>query len=394
MKRNDVWWRTGGIRSRLLFGSLLGLVLCAGMPAHATVMRGIDTEVPVAAVEESGESEEDQAVNAYLQSCLAGLKQVKGCDALRQEAVPIIKEDVLTLGASADPAQLPVLVDILQSDEADLRVAAADAIGMIGPTPAETPALMIAFNDRIPTVRSAAYMALEQSRDPATKSIVDKGMIALARTGAADDTETFQTVLDHFTRRRDDSQHLKEAFNYIVDPAYLKELEQVASDRGNKALAQEEKVFSPTINLKVVAAEQPSRSQLELAHKWFAFFAGSNGNKVVERAKKRGDFLALDEQEPPALQAAILYYELADDQQKIDETKGKADKLGDTYAKKEDFKRAIAYYQIAENNEKMKELEDLQENRVKKQLKEMQKDESQQKQFKKEQNELEKELGF
>lgn len=391
MNDSDFRWMGGMVRGVLG----VGLLLWAVCPAHATVMRGIDTATPGELKEApGGESGEDQVVNAYLHSCVEGAKPDKGCDKLRQEAVPIIKEDVLTLGASADPAHLRVLAEILQSDEPELRTAAADAIGMIGPTPAETPALAEAFNDQVPTVRTAAYMALEQSRDPATKPIVDRGMLAQARAGSVDDTDTFRTVLDHFTQRRENSQALKEAYNYVVDPNYLKELEKMASDRGEKALAQEEKVFIPTINLKVVAAEQPSRSQLELARKWFAFFEGPNVNKVAERSMKRGDFLARDEQEPAALQAAMLYYELADNQQKIDTIRAKADKLGDAWAKKDEPKKAIAYYQIAENNAKVKELEAMLETRVKKQLKEMQKDETQQKQFKKEQEDLEKELGF
>ncbi len=391
MNDSDFRWMGGMVRGALG----IGLLFWAACPAHATVMRGIDTATPGELKEApAGESREDQVVNAYLQACLGGAKQDKGCEKLRQEAVPIIKEDVLTLGASADPAHLRVLADILQSDEVELRTAAADAIGMIGPTAAETPALTEAFNDRVPVVRTAAYMALEHSRDPATKPIVDRGMIALARIGSADDTETFRTVLDHFKQRRDDSQHLKEEYNYVVDPSYLKELEKKAADNGSQVLAREEKLFSTTITPKIVEAERPSMSALELAKKWFVLFEDAGGKRVGERSVKRGDFLALDEQEPPALEAAIRYYELAENPQKIEKTKEKANKLGDAYAKKDELKKAIAYYQVAENHEKMKETETLLETRVKKQLKEMQKDETQQKQFKKEQEDLEKELGF
>jgi HEAT repeats len=370
-------------------------LLWAAVPAHATEMRGIDTETLDASVEEpAGETDEDRVINGYLQSCLDGAKPDKRCEALRQEAVPMIKEDVLTLGASADPAHLPVIADILLSDEAELRTAAADAIGMIGPTPAETPALTTTLNDRAPEVRRSAHLALEHSRDPAAKPIVDRVMIALARPGSVDDTETFQTVVEHFKQRQDDSKYLKEEYHYIVDPAYLKELEKRASDNGETALTREERVFSSMINAKIVDAEQPSRNELELARRWFAFFGGAKDRKVVERSEKRGDFLALDEREPRALQAAILYYELAENPRKIENTKGKANSLGDAYAKKDDLKKAIAYYEVAENNAKIDELSSLQEARQKKALKEMEKDETQQKQFKKEQDELEKELGF
>lgn len=392
---NDVRRMTGIVRGILLFGPLLGLLLWAVLPAHATQLRGTNAEGFDAGGEEPvGESREDQAVNAYLRSCLGGVKQNKSCETLRLEAVPMIKEDVLTLGSSANPAHLHVLADILQSDEAELRAAAADAIGMIGPTPAETTALTVAFNDRVPDVRRSAYMALEQSRDPAAKSIVDRGMMALVRSGSATDMETFEMALAHFKRRQDESRHLKEQYNYVVDPAYLKELEKKASDNGEHALAREEKVFSATITPKIAAAEKPSMSALELAGQWFSFFEDAKRKQVAERSEKRGDFLALDEQEPQALHAAILYYELAKNPQKIEKTKGKANKLGDAYTKKDEVKKAIAYYEVAENNAKMEELSSLQESRLKKQLKEMEKDETQQKQFKKEQEDLEKELGF
>jgi len=370
-----------------------GLLCWLPTPAHATVMHGIDTVTPDAGADvPAEESDEDRVVTAYIRSCLGAVQQ--GCEQLRREAVPILKEDVLTLGASADPAQLPLLADMLQSNEAELRTAAADAIGMIGPTPVETPALAAALADSSPLVRTAAYMALEQSHDPGARPVVDKQLMARARASALDDAESFKTVRDHFIGRRDDSQHLKEDFNYTVDPAYLKELEQIASGRGDKALAQEEKVFSPTITLKTVQAEQPSMSQLELAQKWFGLFDGRGVNKAAVRATQRGDALSRNEQEPSALEAAIRYYELAGDTATIGGVKAKAETLGDAWAGKNDLKKAIAYYQIAENNGKMKATEDRLEARTQKQLKEMEKDDSQQKQFKKEQDELEKELGF
>jgi len=237
-------------------------------------------------------------------------------------------------------------------------------------------------------------MALEQSRDPASKPIVDRGMIALARTGSLDDTETFQEVVNHFRQRKENSRYLKDEYNYVVDPGVLAELEKKASDNGEQLLAREEKLFSTTITPKIVTAEQPSRKALELARQWYLFFEDTKGKQVVERSEKRGDFLALDEQEPRALEAAILYYELAENPKKIATARGKANRLGGVYTKKDDLKKAIAYYQVAENHEKIEELSTLQSARHEKELKEMQKDETQQKQFKKEQDELEKELGF
>jgi hypothetical protein len=374
---------------------LLAAVLLGWLPspAQATVMRGIDTEMPaVGPAGATGESDEDRAVTAYLKACVTGAGQ--GCDPLRKQAVPILKEDLLTLGANADPAYLPLLADMLDSDEPELRTAAADAIGMIGPTPAETPALAALLDDTAPLVRTAAYMALEQSRDPGARPVVDRSLMARARAVTVDDPESITTIRDHFIGRRDDSRHLKEAYNYTADPAHLKELETIASDRGDRALAQEEKVYNPTINLKTVENEQPSRAQVELAQKWYGLFEGTGPSKAAVRATQRGDALSRNEQEPSALEAAIRYYELAGDDAKIGAVKAKAEKLGDAWAGKDDLKKAVAYYQVAENDDKMKAAEERLESRIRKQTKEMQKDESQQKQFKKEQEELEKELGF
>ena len=59
----------------------------------------------------------------------------------RDGAVRILREDILTMGATADQSLLPTLAKVLSSKEPDLREAAANAMGMIGPTANETNAL-------------------------------------------------------------------------------------------------------------------------------------------------------------------------------------------------------------------------------------------------------------
>jgi len=82
--------------------------------------------------------------------------------ALRESAVRVLTQDIETMGASGAPEYLPILTLILRSHEAELRLAAADSIGMIGPTADEMPALTRLLNDPVPGVVAAARRALAE----------------------------------------------------------------------------------------------------------------------------------------------------------------------------------------------------------------------------------------
>jgi hypothetical protein len=129
---------------------------------------------PVATVGPSAPTPDgkDRALDEYL-AC-RGSKPPRECEGLRSYAVEVLRDDVLLLGSSADPAHLPPLAKLLASDAAELRAAAADAIGMIKPTAAEVPALAVALDDPVPAVRGAALRALEQSNDPAAGRLVKR----------------------------------------------------------------------------------------------------------------------------------------------------------------------------------------------------------------------------
>lgn len=92
----------------------------------------------------------------------------------RAAAVQILKDDIRTMGATADPAHLPMLRKLLRSEVPELRMAAADAIGMIRPTAAETAALVKLFEDPLAPVAEAARRALSSSADPAARAIAAK----------------------------------------------------------------------------------------------------------------------------------------------------------------------------------------------------------------------------
>jgi hypothetical protein len=100
-------------------------------------------------------SPEDETVDKYLETCL-GKPSTSSCEQLTKKAVEILKEDVLTLGATADREYLPLLFQILRSREAELRIAAVHAIGMIGPSDSDADVLAPLTNDPVPDVRRAA----------------------------------------------------------------------------------------------------------------------------------------------------------------------------------------------------------------------------------------------
>ena len=112
------------------------------------------------------QSEKDRAVLRFIQ---AG---TRSDEETRDGAVRILREDILTMGATADQIHLATLVKVLRSKEPDLREAAANAIGMIGPTTTETAALAQLLRDPVAPVAQAARRALEGSRDPAARQVL------------------------------------------------------------------------------------------------------------------------------------------------------------------------------------------------------------------------------
>ncbi len=165
------------------WGVLIGVPLLVGALAagsYVLVKRYVLTPAPVtfnitvtAPAKIDPETEKDQAVHRFLQAGKTTDEQT------HRAAVQILQDDILTMGASADPAHLPTLAKILRSAEPGLRAAAADAIGMIRPTAAETGALAQLLQDPMPPVVAAARRALAASADPAARELA-------ARAGATE----------------------------------------------------------------------------------------------------------------------------------------------------------------------------------------------------------------
>ncbi len=96
-----------------------------------------------------------EIVTQYIHDCRTKPSKEGHCDKLRKDAVEILKEDLHTLGSSANRSYMPVLVDIFKSEEPELRITAADAIGMIGPQDQDIDLLAPLTNDPVPDVRRA-----------------------------------------------------------------------------------------------------------------------------------------------------------------------------------------------------------------------------------------------
>jgi hypothetical protein len=86
----------------------------------------------------------------------------------------MLADDLRDLGTAPNRRYVSSLVTELKAGEPELRAAAADGLGMAGPTEAETPALLTALNDPVPVVRAAAGTALSMSKDAATAAAMER----------------------------------------------------------------------------------------------------------------------------------------------------------------------------------------------------------------------------
>ncbi len=109
-------------------------------------------------------SPKDEAVRKYVDGCQGKPAKEADCEKLRKTAVEILKEDLLTLGSSANHGFLLSILPVFKIEEAELRVAAADAIGMIGPQDSDAELLAPLANDPVPEVRKAVSQMLSHGK--------------------------------------------------------------------------------------------------------------------------------------------------------------------------------------------------------------------------------------
>jgi len=127
----------------------------------------------------------DDIVAKYVKSCLAQPAKEEECGKVRKDAVEIVKEDLYTLGSSANRTYMPTILKIFNNDDVTLRTAAADAIGMIGPQDGDVDALIPLTNDPVPDVRQAVRQMVAHGKGPAL-ALLGQRMIPV-RSGSTPD---------------------------------------------------------------------------------------------------------------------------------------------------------------------------------------------------------------
>lgn len=179
-----------------------------------------------------------------------------------------------------------------------------------------------------------------------------------------EDVSVFGNAYDYFKRRE-------------AEPT-LKELRAMAARNADKQLAEEERAF---------AARMVSFDELDRAGDWLRYLGDDQMTRKTGRAEKRGDAL-IAKDGLGMLENAIRYYDLADKPQKVKQVRDKAMRLGDGYVKTGETTTAANFYRLAGADGKAAALEEQTAQANQK------KEAKRQEQFKKEQDDLEKELGF
>jgi len=167
-------------------------------------------------------------------------------------------------------------------------------------------------------------------------------------------------------------------FRFKNNNARVAELRQLAAKNADLELASEEKAF---------AARKESFDELGRAKDWFYLVGEGADKKVRERAERRGDTL-LKEDTFRHLENAKRYFGMAEAKPKEKAVQDKALRLAQEHEKKGEITQATKFYDLAGASAKGAELEKRTEAQHKKS------EEKRQKQFTKDQDKLEKELGL
>lgn len=152
-------------RTMMILGALVCSALLAMVSSTAKAESGRSGDAEAQAV--SAASPKDNAVSKYVSDCRKKAVKEANCEKLRKEAIDILKEDLHTLGSSANRRYFLTILKIFKSDEPELRIAAADALGMIGPQDDDAIPLSLIANDPVPDVRRAIWQTISRGKGPA-----------------------------------------------------------------------------------------------------------------------------------------------------------------------------------------------------------------------------------
>ena len=173
----------------------LSILVLVGLDAfQQPIQAASPTGNPAPAATDGSSSPKHQTVKKYLDGCRVTPPKEANCDTLRKDVIQIVKEDLHTLGSSADRTYLLSILPMFKSPEVELRIAAADAIGMIGPQDQDIDLLAPLTNDPVPDVRTAVGQMIQRGKGAALALLGQR--TASVRTGrtpeTAPDTNTFR----------------------------------------------------------------------------------------------------------------------------------------------------------------------------------------------------------
>jgi hypothetical protein len=195
------------------------------------------------------------------------------------------------------------------------------------------------------------------------------------------DVEATRVLNKGVESRSNDIKFIGRAIEYFhlkSDKGNEQKMRDIAKRNVEKLLAEEEKRFATQM--------KDSQSFLQKADEW-TFYAQTGQDKVKTRAQQRGDFYAKDDSRT-ALQKAISYYFVGNLDEKIKSVKAKAAGLGKQMEAKGEPEAAADYYMIADQGDKADAIAKQAEAAKQKA------EEGRKKTFKKDQDDLEKSLGF
>ncbi len=207
---------------------------------------------------------------------------------------------------------------------------------------------------------SEAFDWYERAQSQADASRMQRKMVE----SKPNDINTVSHAIDYFRNHNDAAQEK------TIRAHALKNVE--------KALAAEEKSFA--------SVSKNSLSALDLAKDW-SYYAQAGEDLVRVRAGKRGDTLAIEEGRK-FLELALSYYDRAQQPEKSQKVRDKALALAKQLESKGDGVVAADYYVIAGDSNKASAVQKQAE------VRDQKSEESRKKVFKKEQDDLEKALGF
>jgi transcription antitermination factor NusG len=127
-----------------------------------------------------------EVVKKYIEGCRKKLAKETNCDSMRKNVVEISKEALHTLGSSTNRAYMPTILKFFKSNEVELRIAAADGIGMIGPQDSDIDLLAPLTNDPVPDVRRAVAQMISHGKGSAI-SLLGQRTLSM-RAGLTPDT--------------------------------------------------------------------------------------------------------------------------------------------------------------------------------------------------------------